>query len=83
MVYLNDILIEREKNYIQIFKLLNKAIIVLSIPITFNNPLKVFFSNKKYTPDTNCKIIFLIEKPGFKRSLKIIDYKFNYPSFFV
>ena len=44
------------------------------IPITFNNPLKVYFFNKKYmyyynpnTPDTNCKSIFLVE-----RFLKII-----------
>ena len=50
------------------------------IPITFNNPLKVYFSNKKNTitsynpnrPDTNCKSIFLIEKPGFNGFLKII-----------
>ena len=38
------------------------------LPITFNNPSKVYFSNKKYLiynqnkPDTNCKSIFLIKK---------------------
>ena len=39
------------------------------MPINFNNPLKASNANKKYpiynpyTPDTNCKSIFLIEKP--------------------
>ena len=47
------------------------------IPITFNNPLKIC-SNKKIsyynlnTPDTNCKSIFLNEKPVFNGYLKII-----------
>ena len=38
----------------------------ISIPITFNKPLKVCFSNKKntITPNTNCKSIFVIKKPG-------------------
>ena len=48
------------------------------ILITFNNPLKVCFSNKTYlitiqtcpTADTNC--IFLIEKPVFNELLKVI-----------
>ena len=35
--------------------------------MTFNNQLKVCFTNKKYliTILTNCKSIFLIEKLGF------------------
>ena len=47
------------------------------IPITFNNPLKVCFSNNKYTITTqtlatkNCKSIFLIKKPGFNCFSKI------------
>ena len=50
---------------------------VFCTPITFNNPLKVCFSNKKSyynpnTPDTNCKSIFLFEKPGLNGFLKII-----------
>ena len=48
------------------------------IPITFNNPLKACFSNKKYlitiqTRPTQIVIsIFLIEKPGFIGFLKLI-----------
>jgi hypothetical protein len=47
------------------------------IPITFNNPLKVCLSDKKYTTQTRptqiVKVhIFLIEKPGFNGLLKII-----------
>ena len=48
------------------------------IPITFNNPLKVYFSGKKYlitiqTHPTQIIIsIFLIEKPVINRFLKII-----------
>ena len=51
---------------------------IVCIPITFNNPLIVCFSNKKYlitiqTPPTQFIIsIFLIEKMGFNRFLKII-----------
>ena len=47
------------------------------IPITFINPLKFCFSNKKSyynpnSPNTNCKRIFLIEKLFFNGFLKII-----------
>ena len=47
------------------------------MPITFNNPLKVFFriTNIYYNPnalDTNCKSIFLNEKKVFSEFLKII-----------
>ena len=43
-------------------------------PITFNNPLKICFSNKKSTPQTQIVIsIFLIEKPVFNEFLKIIS----------
>ena len=55
------------------------------IPITFNNPIKASFSNKKYpkkypnTPDTNCKSMFLIEKPVFNGILKIIGAQIRTP----
>ena len=48
------------------------------IPITFNNPLKACFSNRKFiltiqTRPTQIVIgIFLIEKSGFNGFLKII-----------
>ena len=52
---------------------------IIYIPTTFNNPLKVYIKSLKEiyyynpnTPDTNCKSIFLIEKPGFNKFLKII-----------
>ena len=41
------------------------------VPVTFNNPLKVYYYNLN-TPDTNCKSIFLTEKPVFCDFLKII-----------
>ena len=46
--------------------------------ITFNNPLKVCFSNKKYTittktrPSQIVKVYLLLKKPGFNGFLKII-----------
>ena len=48
------------------------------IPITFNNPLKVCFKNKKNTITTQTrpthivKVLFLMEKSGFNGFLKII-----------
>ena len=49
------------------------------MPITFNNPLKASKENKKYpifnpyTPDTNCKSIFLIEKPVLNTKIVFIS----------
>ena len=51
---------------------------IACIPMTFNNPLKACFSNKKYifnpnAHDTNCKSIFLNKKKQvFSRFLNII-----------
>ena len=57
----------------------------ICISITFNNPLKVYFSSKKYlitiqTRPTQIVIsIFLIEKPVFNRFLKIIGVQNQLP----
>ena len=70
-------------NFVCINKYL--IIIIICISITFNNPLKVCFSNKKYlitiqTRPTQIVIsIFLIEKPVFNRFLKIIGVQNQLP----
>ena len=51
---------------------------IVCISMTFNNPFKACFSNKKYinynpnTPDANCKSICLNEKKVFSGFLKFI-----------
>ena len=55
------------------------------ISITFNNPLKVYFSNKKYLitiqtrPTPILKSIFLIENPFFYEILKVIGVQNQVP----
>ena len=59
-----------------LFRILVVAIIFSPTVITFKNPLKVCTYNYNLdTPDTNCKSICLIEKPGFNGFLKIIGTK--------
>ena len=45
---------------------------IFCILITYNNPLKVCFSNNPNKSDTNCKSIFLIRNLAFNGFLKII-----------
>ena len=50
--------------------------ISICIPITFNNPYKAFFSNKKYILQSkrtkHVKLYFLMKKQVFSRFLKVI-----------
>ena len=61
----------------------------ICIPITFNNPLKVSFSNKKYlftiqTRTTQIvKVFFLLKTVFFTDFLKLLVQKINYLSLFV
>ena len=51
----------------------------ISIPITFDNPSKACFTNKKYL----IKLPTLIEKPVLSGFLKILLHKIKYLSLFV
>ena len=59
------------------------------IPITFYNPLKAYFWNKKYMyitiqtyPTQIVKVYFLMKRQVFSGVLKILVYKINYLSLF-
>ena len=61
------------------------GLICFCISVTFNNPLKVYFSSKKYLttiqtrPTQIVLSIFLIEKTVFNRFLKIIGVQNQLP----